>query len=146
MLLEFMKLIFGVISATIVYVISKFILDNILQQKKLIADITFSLIFYRNVYTTSMSKEEDYKEASNEFRRFASALRANVNIIPFYILLEKFGAVCAKSYVDNAAMNLIGLSNGCLGLINQRNDHNRIEKNIYRVNEIKRLLDLPFVD
>jgi hypothetical protein len=147
MLFEFVKVIIGVISATIAYVITKFILDNILQQRKIMVDIADSLIFYKNVYTNSISKEEDYKEASNKFRKFASALRANVKIIPFYAWLEKLKAVCGKSNIDNAAMNLIGLSNGCLGLIDQRNDDlMRIANNEKRVNEIKRLLDLPFVD
>jgi hypothetical protein len=146
MLLEFIKIIIGVVSATIIYVITKFILDNILQQRTIMADIANSLIFYKNIYTNSMSREDDYREASNKFRGFASALRANVKIIPFYTFLEKLRAVCDKSNIDNAAMHLIGLSNGCLGLINQKNDDKRIENNEDRVNKIKSLLDLPFVD
>lgn len=146
MLLEFIKILLGVIGATIVYVITKFILDNILQQRKIIADIANCLIFYENIYTNYMSKEEAYREASKKFREFASELSANVKIVPFYNVLEKLRIVCKKFNVDNAIMNLIGLSNGCLGLINKRNDDFKgIENNENRANAIRRLLDLPFL-
>ena len=141
-----LKVVTSVLGGTFVYVVTKFIFDSILEQKKVIGEIANSLIFYTNVYTNVMSKEALYREASEKFRKLASSLTSSIHTIPSYSIISKTKIIVNKSMIVSVIKELIGLSNGCLGLINGQHSPIVIHNNQECVNNIKRLLKIDFPD
>ncbi|MGO8761075.1 MAG: hypothetical protein ACLP2P_06655 [Desulfobaccales bacterium] len=138
MLLELFKIIIGVVSGTFIYVLTKFVLDIIYEQKRVIGEIVNDLTFYKNVYGNSMSPIDKRQEASDKLRKLASSLTVSINILPCYAFLEKIKAVKPMSSVGNTIMHLIGLSNNCLA--------GDIESGRIRLKEIQELLKITIPD
>ena len=142
-----LKVVTSVLGGTFVYVVTKFIFDSILEQKKVIGEIANSLIFYANVYTNVMSKEEALcREALEKFRKLASSLTSSIHTIPSYSIISKTKIIVDKSIIVSVIKELIGLSNGCLGLINGQHSPIVIRNNQECVTNIKRLLKIDFPD
>lgn len=102
----------GIIVFTSGQLISKFTIEPLYNQKKVIGRIADLLIFYANVYSNpGTGKPEHLKAASEETRKLASELVARTVAIPFYRLWNKLGLVHSLKDVREAQRNLIGLSN-----------------------------------
>jgi len=93
-------------------IITKFFIEPIHEQKRLIGEIADSLIFYANLYgNPEYPKTEKTYEASKVLRQQASQLRAKTHAIPWYKLWQFLSIVPKGSNVVEASSNLIGLSN-----------------------------------
>lgn len=112
-----------IIGGITIYVIGRIIvplfIEPMLKLRGLIGEISYSLIFYADVYsnpTISIDRSIKYGEAIETFRRQASQLRAIVFTMKFYPLWERINLVPEKVKVIEASSELIGLSNGIDGL------------------------------
>ncbi len=107
----FLTVISSVLVGTIVYVITKFVLDNLLEQKKVIADIANALTYYANIYSFPMVNDEDIKPTSDEFRKLSARLRSTITIIPKYNWFELFHIVPKTEDIKKACGLLMVISN-----------------------------------
>ena len=107
----------GIILTTIVcgvaaYVITKHIIDPIIEQKKLIGEIEDSLMFYANIYCNlGLQSKEKLDEASKKFRQLGTILQSKTHLIPLYNFFSKIRFVTKTSEIEKASKELIGLSN-----------------------------------
>ncbi|MCX6743435.1 MAG: hypothetical protein NT116_04330 [Candidatus Parcubacteria bacterium] len=132
----------GVLIFVIGQIISKFIIDPIHEQKRLIGKIADSLIFYANVYTNpGILPKETMDKASVKFRQQATFLQSKTHLIPLYGILSILGLIVSKNNINKASENLIRISN----LTHVKPDSstgNIAIKNAETADEIKKLLKL----
>jgi|WetSurMetagenome_2_1015567.scaffolds.fasta_scaffold515036_2 hypothetical protein len=107
----FLTAISSIFVGTMVYVITKFVLDNLLEQRKVIADIAHALTYYANIYSASMVNDEFIKPTSDKFRELSARLRATITIIPKYNWLELFHIVLKTEDIKKAYGLLMVISN-----------------------------------
>ena len=110
-----------VIGGTLIFVVgqllSRFVIEPIHEQRKLIGEIADAVIFYANAYLTSDLTSIDAEErkrldtAQQRYRQLATLLRSRTHLIPAYSLLEKLKLVRRQTAVRQASSELIGLSN-----------------------------------
>ncbi len=137
-----------IIGGIIIYVggqiISKFFIEPIHEQKKIIGEIDDALGFYAHIYCNpGIPPKEKIDEASNRFRQLATLLRSKAYLIPWYNLFAKIRIVLKSDSIKDASGELIGLSNsmhresieglGSLGILNSD-----------RADKIRKLLKLKF--
>ena len=92
-------------------IITKFFVEPIHDQFRLIGEIADSLIFYANLYMNPGSgKPEKMDEAAQKLRQQSSQLRARTYAIRWYELWEFVGLVLKRTDVMEASRNLMGLS------------------------------------
>jgi hypothetical protein len=93
-------------------IFTKFFIEPIYEQKKLISEIAETLIFYANLYSNpGVGTIEDQDKAQDVLRQKASLLRAKTYAIPWYDIFVSLRLVRSHSQIEEASSNLIGLSN-----------------------------------
>ncbi|MBC7809857.1 MAG: hypothetical protein H7175_01850 [Burkholderiales bacterium] len=102
---------FGVLVFVLGQFVQKFILEPIQEQRKVIAEIAFVLVFLRNVSKGSISTEEELHEANATIRRLAAQLRATLWTIPLYGVFARLRIVPERKAIFEASKALIGWSN-----------------------------------
>lgn len=122
---------FTILGGTIVFafsqVLSKFIIEPIHEQKKLIAEINDALIFYANIFQlhkASDGENEKADKAKEVIRSLSSRLRAKTAIIPWYTIWQKMGLIISSQNIDKAARALMGLSNS----VYDTNSHKNVNR------------------
>jgi hypothetical protein len=102
-----------VIAGTIVYAITKFIIDNFLELRSIKGDISSYLFYYANVYGGAPIKDDKLKmEASDKFRFLAARLSSIVERrIPFYNLISKIFNIIPLTNIEEAVRKLTFLHN-----------------------------------
>jgi hypothetical protein len=97
--------------------LQRFLLEPIQEQRKIIGEIAFSLLFYANVMDMSARENkglvrlEEPVEIVKTLRGLASRLRATLWTIPCYKLFAKLGIVPDEDSVMAASQSLAGWSN-----------------------------------
>lgn len=105
-------LISGVVVLVVGQIITKFFIEPIHEQGKIIGEIAYSLTMYSNVYSNpGIVKREKMDEASTVLRKCASQLLAVTYSLKLYWLWEKLKIVPQCDAIELASMKLIGLSN-----------------------------------
>jgi hypothetical protein len=93
----------------------KFFIEPIHEQRRLVGEISHSLIYYANVDMTETEVlTPEMQEASNTYRRQAGELMARTHGIPAYGFLRKCGIVPRLEDVIEAHEGLLGVSNSVL--------------------------------
>ena len=137
----FMTVIPSVLVGTIIYVITKFILDNLLEQRKVINDIANALIYYSNIYCASIVNDNLIPPVSDKFRELSARLSTSVTIIPGYSYLELFLVVRKADDIKKASKLLMRISNSIAPAAGEKvNSH--AEKNELDAKEIEQLLKI----
>jgi hypothetical protein len=97
--------------------VQKFVLEPLHEQRTVIGEIAFSLLFYANVMDMAARKNEglvtleDPVETVRKLRGLAGKLRASLRTIPYYRLLAKLKVVPNETSILAATQGLIGWSN-----------------------------------
>jgi len=94
--------------------LERFVLEPIHDQRKVIADIAFALVFYANV-GPGTHPDKKIEEASVTGRKLASELRATLWTIPKYELFARLNIIHSQYAVLEASAHLIGWSNSRSG-------------------------------
>jgi hypothetical protein len=106
-------LIAGVLLLIVTQILTRFVVDPLLDFRRLLGEIGHTLVFYSNYFFnashTASSPESD--KAKRKCRRLASRLRSFSNAVPFYAFLARLRVVPPHNDVYEASANLIGLSN-----------------------------------
>ena len=97
-------------------IISRFVIDPIHEQKKVIGEIADALVFYANYYSNpGTGSKEKMDEASERLRQLSALLRSRTNLIPCHGVFEKTRIVVSSSAAHESAAELMGLSNSIHG-------------------------------
>jgi hypothetical protein len=135
----------GVLIFTIGQMTSKFLIEPIHEQKRIIGEIADAIIYYANIYTSpGLSSKEEQDEASNKFRQLATFLQSKTHMIPFYRALRMCGFVHKAPAIDEVTKLLIGISN-TMHPSPENSPSGYGEFNSKRRDEIKKLLDLRII-
>jgi hypothetical protein len=106
-------LIGGVVLLVISQIFTRFIVDPLVDFRRLLSEVGHTLVFSSNCLfnPSAMAGTPEFQEAKRECRRLASRLRSFSNAVPFYAALTDFGLVPSHAFVYEASGHLIGLSN-----------------------------------
>ncbi len=111
--------------AVLVFVLTQSFLKGVLEpiqdQRKLIGEIAYALLFYANVYHPSgweppdERRQEELDEAKKTLRGLAGRLHESLWTIPFYDTLARLRVVRKRADVLAASAALVGWSNSLYG-------------------------------
>src|SRR5919112_220800 len=101
----------GAVVLVVGQIIQRIYLEPIHEQRRIIGEIAYALIYDANVVREGVTKERA-EETVTRLHRLASSLRATVPTIPSYAFFARQGWVPPADNVMRASTQLIGWSNG----------------------------------
>jgi hypothetical protein len=106
---------------------SEGIIKPYVEYRKVLADISYTLIYYANIIvsTPAHSKRDEQAEISERLRQLSARLRSAITALPFYELMRLFGLVPPEARIHDAAARLIRISNLLLETEQKRHDEIR---------------------
>jgi hypothetical protein len=108
-----LTLIGGVLLLVAGQVITRFVVDPLLDFRRLLGDVAYALILNAKwlCNPNATADRPEFQEAKDECRKLASRLHAFSAAVPLYNFLTDLGVVPPLSDVYAARGHLIGLSN-----------------------------------
>jgi hypothetical protein len=100
--------------------VQRFVLEPVQEQRKVIGEIAYALLFYANVYRIEEIEEYEklgeqrvveLEEARKSLRGLAGRLQTSLWTVPAYDALARMGWVRKKEEVLTASRELVGWSN-----------------------------------
>jgi hypothetical protein len=108
----FLTILAGVVTYVLGQLVMKLVIEPVHEFKKVVSDISHSLIEYANVYSNpGVSGEEIEKDVSSILRKLSSRLNAQMYLIPKYKQTARVFGLPSRENTTQAAKHLIGLSN-----------------------------------
>jgi len=106
---------------------SEGIIKPYVEYRKVLADISYTLIYYANIIVSAPagSKREEHAEISERLRQLSARLRSAVTALPFHELMRLFQLVPPQERIHDAAARLIRMSNLLLETEQKRRDEIR---------------------
>ena len=103
----------GVILLVITQTFTRFVVDPLVDFRRLLGEIAYTLILNAHLlYNASQTAgTAQFDEARKQCRSMASRLHAFSAAVPLYNMLSRIRLVPCRNYVYEAARYLIGLSN-----------------------------------
>jgi hypothetical protein len=114
--------------ACLLFLLSQFIAEGIIkpyvEYRKVLADITYTLIYHANIIVSAPagSKREEHAEISEKLRQLSARLRASITALPFQDLLRLLQLIPPQSSIQDAAGRLIRISNRLLQTEEKKHD------------------------
>ncbi len=108
-----LTLIGGIVLLVVGQVITRFVIEPLLDFRRLLGEIAYTLILYEKflMNVPATADRPQFSEAKEQCRVLASRLYAVSAAVPLYDFLAANGLVPPINDVDSAATHLIGLSN-----------------------------------
>ncbi|HME88218.1 MAG TPA: hypothetical protein VKE30_03300 [Chthoniobacterales bacterium] len=119
------------IGGCLLFLFSQFIAEGIIkpyiEYRKVLADISYTLIYHANIIVTAPagSKREEHAEISERLRQLSARLRSAITALPFHELMRLFQLVPLQERIHEAAARLIRISNLLLETEQKRHDEIR---------------------
>ena len=106
---------------------SEGIIKPYVEYRKVLADITYTLIYHANIIVSAPagSKREEHAEISERFRQLSARLRSAITALPFHELMRLLRLVPRQERIHDAAARLIRISNLLLETEQKRHDEIR---------------------
>src|SRR6202011_1465376 len=107
---------------------SQFVAEGIIkpyvEYRKVLADISYTLIYYANIIVTAPagSKREEHAEISERLRQLSARLRSAITALPFHELMRLFQMIPSQERIQEAAARLVRISNLLLETEQKRHD------------------------
>jgi hypothetical protein len=112
-LTTFLTVLSGALVFVVGQTVQQFILEPLQEQRRVIGDIAFELLYHANV---GRFHTQEYRgEVGYTLRRLAGELHRTRSTIPLYRLLERTPWVVKTDYVMKASSGLVGWSNSVIG-------------------------------
>jgi hypothetical protein len=108
-----LTLVGGVILLVTTQVLTRFVVDPLVDFRRLLGDVGHTLVFYSNFFhnPSVMASHPEFQQATRECRTLACRLRSFSAAVPLYSSLARIHLVPALSDVHQASGELIGLYN-----------------------------------
>jgi hypothetical protein len=106
---------------------SEGIIKPYVEYRKVLAEISYTLIYYANliVSTPVHSKRDEQAEISEKLRQLSARLRSAITALPFHELMRLFHLVPCQERINDAAARLVRMSNLLLETEQKRHDEIR---------------------
>jgi hypothetical protein len=127
MLTAFLVLIGVAVLLLVSQVTSEGIIKPYVEYRKVLADISYTLIYYANLIVSAPagSKRDEQAEISERLRQLSARLRAGITALPFHELMRLFQLIPSQERIHDAAARLIRMSNLLLEIEQKRHDEIR---------------------
>jgi len=131
------------IAVFVAFLLSQFVSEGIIkpcvEYRKVLADISYTLIYYANliVSTPAHSKREEQAEISERLRQLSARLRAAITALPFQELTRMFKLLPSQDRIHDAAARLVRMSN--LLLETEQKRHDEIRQDMAAIGELLRI-------
>ena len=119
------------IGGGVLLLVSQFVAEGIIkpyvEYRKVLADISYTLIYYANIIVTAPagSKREEHAEISERLRQLSARLRSAVTALPFHEPMRLFHLIPSQDRTHDAAARLVRISNMLLETEQKRHDEIR---------------------
>jgi hypothetical protein len=128
--------VFTIIGGVIVYalgqLLSKFVIEPIVELKKIIGEVSFNLAFHAvTIYTPNGGTSEQFKTAREALIKSSCDLSKQVNIVPFYP--SKFCP--SKKDIEKSAKDLLALSTYLHETDSKEYQHEKIGKIVAKIKQ-----------
>lgn len=133
---QFQTVFITVFSGLFLFILSqfflKFILEPMVEVRKVIGKISSHLVFYSNRFSNIVETERLYEnnelrkdilEISNKTRSLASDLQGSVQVVPMYSFFSFFRLLPNIDGINEASSCLIGLSNSLSANADSKSEH-----------------------
>ena len=113
------------------FLISQFVAEGIIkpyvEYRKVLADISYTLIYYANliIAAPASSKRDEQAEISERLRQLSARLRSAITALPFHELMRLLQLIPPQERIHDAALRLIRISNLLLETEQKRHDEIR---------------------
>src|SRR5437870_4888294 len=106
---------------------SEGIIKPYFEYRKVLAEISYSLIYYANIIVSAPahSKRDEQAEISERLRQLSARLRSAITALPFQELMRLLQFVPSQARIQDAAARLIRMSNLLLETEQKRHDEIR---------------------
>ena len=127
MLTAFLVLIGVAVLLLVSQLASEGIIKPYVEYRKVLADISYTLIYYANLIVSAPagSKRDEQAEISERLRQLSARLRAGITALPFHELMRLFQLIPSQERIHDAAARLIRMSNLLLEIEQKRHDEIR---------------------
>jgi hypothetical protein len=127
MLTAFLVLIGVAMLLLVSQLASEGIIKPYVEYRKVLADISYTLIYYANLIVSAPagSKRDEQAEISERLRQLSARLRAAITALPFHELMRLFQLIPPQDRIHDAAARLIRISNLLLETEQKRHDEIR---------------------
>jgi hypothetical protein len=131
------------VTAGLLFLASQFGAEGIIkpyvEYRKVLADISYSLIYYANIIVSAPagSKREEQAEISERLRQLSARLRSAITALPFQELMRLLQLVPPQERIHDAAQRLIRISN--LLLETEQKRHDEIRQDMAAIGELLRI-------
>lgn len=134
----FLTIFAGVFTFVGGQILLKLIVEPVHDMKRVISEIAHKLIMYANIYANPKPAGDEQQEAAlREFRDLSSKLQSAMYLVPGYWWSSRIFGLPAHENIVKASKNLIGLSNGHSGVL-----QNQAILNCYSSQKIKQALGI----
>jgi hypothetical protein len=106
---------------------SEGIIKPYVEYRKVLAEISYTLIYYAPLIVTASvhSKRDEQAEISERLRQLSARLRSAITALPFHELMRLFQLVPPQERIQDAANRLVRMSNLLLETEQKRHDEIR---------------------
>jgi hypothetical protein len=106
---------------------SEGIIKPYVEYRKVLADISYTLIYYGNLIVSAPahSKRDEQAEISERLRQLSARLRSAITALPFHDLMRWLQLVPPQERIQDAANRLVRISNLLLETEQKRHDEIR---------------------
>ena len=138
MLTAFLVLIGVAVLLLISQLASEGIIKPYVEYRKVLADISYTLIYYANLIVSAPagSKRDEQAEISERLRQLSARLRAAITALPFHELMRLFQLIPSQERIHDAAARLIRISNL---LLETEKRHDEIRQDMAAIGELLRI-------
>ena len=139
MLTAFLVLIGVAVLLLVSQLASEGIIKPYVEYRKVLADISYTLIYYANLIVSAPagSKRDEQAEISERLRQLSARLRAAITALPFHELMRLFQLIPTQERIHDAAARLIRMSNLLLEIEQKR--HDEIRQDIAAIGALLRI-------
>ena len=112
----------------VLFLFSQFITEGIIkpyiQYRKVLADITYTLVYHANIIVSAPagSQPEEHAKISAKLRELSAQLRSSITALPFHGLLRLMRLIPPQHRILDAAGRLIRISNRLLETQQKKHD------------------------
>jgi hypothetical protein len=106
---------------------SEGIIKPYVEYRKVLAEISYTLIYYANLIVSAPahSKRDEQAEISERLRQLSARLRSAITALPFHELMRLLQLVPSQERIQDAAVRLVRMSNLLLETEQKRHDEIR---------------------
>jgi hypothetical protein len=118
--------------------ITEGIIKPYIEYRKILADITYTLVYHANVIVSAPAKSKPYEHAriAEKLRELSAQLRSAITALPFQELLRRLQLIPSQKCVRDAASRLIRISSRLIQAQAAGKKHDEIQQDMTAIGDL----------